>query len=66
MFAWNHPVMYDKCATDCTMLGRNILNPKPCLNHKSEHRSLETFGKSKEKQAPSQVQPLLPKQEVPW
>jgi len=32
--------MHDECAVDCTTLVRNV----PNLNHKSEHKSLETLA----------------------
>jgi len=35
------------------------------LNHKSDHKSLETFEKSKNKPVPWKVQPLQPKQKLP-
>jgi len=43
-------LIYDKCAVGWITLGRNLVNQNPTLikpNHKSDHRSLKTFEKSK-------------------
>ena len=51
--ACNMTLIHNKCAVGWTTLGRNLVNLTLMnLNHKSDHKSLETFEKSKYKPVP--------------